>query len=472
METLLYLTCTFLGTSVLICLGNMSLRRPYKKLAATFALKGLWPIFGIPEALRGSIDGYRLILERSEKQDASAVSGRMLIRIRLQKKMVRLLHVAPGGWLERFRTDDLQIEDSDFDKTFRLDGPDEALLAYLNSTRRDLLQAWKSRGLSIENGYLVVQSWRGTRLGRNLIQLVPELIDLAKNLDEGTVDLHQALVENARHDPHLPFRRKCLEVLLQDVDDHILVEEIARENLTHSDLGIRTLAGKALGEEGIPTLLSVLNANTDDEASVAAIKSIISLRCEEAEKRLVDALSMPNHRVVVEALRAIIAKQSDYSWSSWTDTAWRKRIPRLLLDIPLTREPETTDPELLGLVCEALALYCIPDEQEGAVTWLTHIAQDGLRSSPFTLKTLEKSIVALGQLGGRMNVELLAQLADEGKRPIRNAALKATRKIQERLGLSEGDGHLSLIESQGGEVSIAHDVGAVSVIGEAAYDEA
>jgi hypothetical protein len=470
MEGFLYALLTI---SVLFLLFNTSQRNPFKKLAATFGLKGLWPIVGIPETLRGSIEGYPLVLRRSNNlHNQLQGRARMRLQIRLQKNMVQLIHVAPAGWLERFTKDDVQIHDTDFDDAFRLAGPDEALLAYLSSSRRALLQEWKSRGLFIDDGYLVIEPSRSTRSARKLLTWIPELIELAKNLDQGTVDLHEALAENARHDPHLPFRQKCLEVILQDVDDPALVEEIARENLMHSTMGIRTLAGKALGEEGIPALLSVLNGNTDEEASVAAVKALASLRCEEADKRLVDALSMPNHRVVSEALKAIIVKQSDYGWSSWTDTAWRNRIPPLLLQLPMARPPETTDPELLGLLCEALPLFCMSDEQEGAVAWLTHIAEAGLGSSPFPPETLEKSVVALGQLGGRKDIELLAQLASEGKRSIQKAALRATGKIQERLGLSAGDGHLSLLNSQGGEVSIASDVGAVSVIEEEVHDEA
>jgi len=242
------------------------------------------------------------------------------------------------------------------------------------------------------------------------------------------------------------------------------VTEVAREHLESPDLEVRAWAAGALGEEGIPALFSVIShGENEQQAAITAIKILATLKHEDAEKALVHGLVIPIEAVRIATLKELIAKQTNFNWASWTNTDWRNQIPRQLLELREIREPASASKELLPLVCEALGLFCDDDLKDDIIEKLSHIARESMESSSIASDAVLQCVVHLQRLGGREEIELLMELSKDGQRPTRQAALKAVRKIQTRLGLSQGDGHLSLTKAQGGEVSIASDKGGLSL---------
>ena len=110
-----------------------------------------------------------------------------------------------------------------------------------------------------------------------------------------------------------------------------------------------------------------------------------------------------------------------------------------------------------------MSLFCESQARNEAVQCFAMVLNLSLSSSTISPQAAAAAIQGIEKLGGRDQIALLMRVADKGPRHAGKSALRAARSIQDRLGLSHGDGHLSLVETEGGEVSIVREQGELSL---------
>tara|TARA_B100000674_G_C37893276_1_gene940047 strand:+ start:59 stop:1471 length:1413 start_codon:yes stop_codon:yes gene_type:complete len=435
---------------------------PFRKVAREFNLSGDFPPFGPPQELVGEIGDYPVLIRTLG--DKESISKDLEIRLRLTHSLAGSLFVKTALFLERFTQDDLEVQDPSFDRKFILEGADLALLAYLNSDRRALLSDWKKGLIVIDEGYLIHQFTQSALSNRRLRSTLLQIRDLATSLDQNELGIYEALVQNADSDTNPQFRRRCIQALLREAEPNELTLEFARKHLNEPDLEIQAWAAEALGEEGIPTLLSIVIRAEDNElAAILALRALASHKHEDAEKGVFHALSMPVDAIRADVIKALIEKQQNFRWSSWTDTGWRDQIPRRLLELREAKDPSSASQNVLEPLLEALSLFCETQARNEAIQCFTMVIRLALSSPTISLQAVSAAIQGIEKLGGRDQIALLMRVADKGSRQAGKSALRAARSIQERLGLSHGDGHLSLVKDEGGEISIVREQGELSL---------
>ena len=281
---------------------------PFRKVAREFNLSGDFPTLGPPQELTGEIGHYPVQIRTLGEKES--ISKDLEIRLRLSHPLADSMFVKTALFLERFTQDDLEVQDPTFDRKFILEGADLELLAYLNSDRRALLSKWKRGLIAIDEGDLIHQSPLSALSNHRLRGTLIQMRDMATSLDQNEMGLYEALTENAYSDPNPRFRRRCIKALLREAKPNKLTLEFARAHLEESDLEVRAWAAEALGEEGIPTLLSIVTkAEADEAAALFALRALASHKHEDAEKGVFHALAMTLDAIRADVIKALIEKQ-------------------------------------------------------------------------------------------------------------------------------------------------------------------
>lgn len=166
-----------------------------------------------------------------------------------------------SGFAKAFVGEDVQVGIEAFDDKFLLKGRrDVAVLARLGyRSRVAMMGAIGKHGVKVRKGQL---EWIESGLvndAEKLLQVTGAMLELADALLEHSGRPAQALLHHAFQDKHPKFRRRALEALLAELPrSHEATDALDRAQ-RDPDPGIRFLAARHRGEEGLDTIHALLS---------------------------------------------------------------------------------------------------------------------------------------------------------------------------------------------------------------------
>jgi len=332
---------------------------------------------------------------------------------------------------------EIEVGDESFDRTFYVAGPVRLVRALLDAkVRRLLIRKNAKGGIEIVQGELRVET-----SDREIRELVPILLKLGHQLAQAQ-DTVRLLADHARRDPEAGVRLQNLLLLIHELPEDPRTAVALRTALADPSPRVRLRAAKELGAEGRDVLLALAGSKGDDALSAQAI-SILGGELPFEHARSILALALDRHRLL-------------------TAGACLER---------LGHSQDAADVETLAKVMAG-------EENELAVAAALALGATGnAAAEPPLLLALEKerkdlqvaAATALGRAGSAAAVLPLQEAAERSALhpELRKAARQAITDIQSRLS-GASPGQLSLATSEAGQLSLAHEVGQLSLAAGAA----
>jgi HEAT repeat protein len=175
-------------------------------------------------------------------------------------------------------TPELEVGDAEFDRTFRVLGPQPLVLALLDGETRRLLRA-----LALNQMGEISVGRRALRVDVPLShRLHPKAVEdrghaavaIARRLVP-PVDVAQRMAANATRDPVPAVRLRNLLAVAREKPDHPATRAALKAGLADRDMEVRLRAALALGREGREALLAMADApHTTDVHREAAIRGL------------------------------------------------------------------------------------------------------------------------------------------------------------------------------------------------------
>ncbi len=336
-----------------------------------------------------------------------------------------------------------RLYDGVLDVAFDIEGPDELVLALMSKEARNVLASLKER-VSVRRGVVSItaKAWDADAL----VEAVRTAVGFAHLLSIDRAGLPRALAANAAADPISEFRRRCLQVLLQqeakqqDSKSREIVRRAIAAGLKDPYAEVRLEAAPHAGAEG----LAVLTALVGDDSMPAALRTT-------ALRRLVETFPYPK---VASCLAQALTDRDEG-----------------LLEVAVTAAGTSRDQSTLKRICE-LSRTQAPRLAEAVAAALGRLGD--ARAEPALLTLLEHTSPeaglaaarSLGEMGTIQAIASLLSLTEGSRAPgtLRAAARDAIRKIQSRMG-DAGAGRLSVVgwdAAQAG-LSLVEEDGRVSL---------
>ena len=323
--------------------------------------------------------------------------------------------------------------DAEFDKTVRLQGPEDLVLASLDADARRSIAALVGMGGEVKpNGDIVLQH-NGQLYGTPLLDEIAGLMAaVATALSAVEPDqVAAAMARNAAGDPEPGVRMRNLKLLLKTYRDSPAARAAAAAGLRDADPAVRLCAASFAKDPG---MLRQLVA----DASVAGPVRAEALRhaWEGSPETVMLALDSGVEEVEIVALQvAAVGRHAS------------------MLDRVLALANGASD-RLAEATAKALGAFQDPRVQPALLDLVRRDSREVRRAAAWSL----------GQIGAVETVEPLLQLAGQDPfEDVQDAARLAVRRIQSRLGAVD-EGRLSVTESSDeGALSVAPDEGGVSL---------
>jgi HEAT repeat protein len=284
------------------------------------------------------------------------------------------------------------------------------------------------------NGRLVADHPEGLADGDLLDEVLEAVREHASRLDDALESLPDALCEAADHE-----RANAMALLAERFPDTPQALKAGLRWLADPVAGVRVHAASVVGELGWPALREL--AEGPSGAGAVALRALLRQRspAQEAETlRTVLRLTDPERLLLALSALAQLRHPAD-------------------LDLLGARRPDEP-PALRRARVQALSRFDDPRAAEHLVAYLDAVYDD----------VASAAALALGRSGRLDHVnDLRRRLESEPPRSELATSLKAAIwSIQDRLGGEQAQGGLSLLETDGGHLSLAEEAGAVSLVEE------
>jgi hypothetical protein len=431
--------------------GNRERRKAWRQAAEEAGLTGIeesWTPGGKTLQARAA-NGLRVRF-RSQSVSKNVTATRLVVEVTGAHGLGIKPEIGGGDIILFGRKPEIEIGESTFDNTFRIEGVPIVAHGLLDAkTRLALLTLHSNARVEVANGELRATLREDT--SHLVTLLLRQSLDVAGRLADR--DLAKRLGKTVREDPVPGVRLRCLLVLTREFRRHSAVEPVLRDACRDNSAEIRLRAALALGAEGHPTLLELAEdargaarndgnglANSDECGAEAVAALDTELDAEKTMAILFQALK----RRRIETARACLPLLSRSS-----DPDVVARLGQILV----------LEEELAVAAAQALGTMQTTAAEAPLVSAL------GQESSELRIAAAE----ALGAVGTVTAVLPLKEAADRlSDRAFQRAARQAIAEIQSRAaGASPGQlsvaasesGQLSVAETEAGQVSIAGDEG-------------
>jgi hypothetical protein len=307
--------------------------------------------------------------------------------------------------------------DTAFDQKLRVHGADTTVLALLDATTREMVTRHVLRSkATVKGGRLMIPMQNP----RHTEQVVGELLELARRLQDPGQDVAARLAASALHDPQLGVQLRSYELLRTFFADHQLTLEVSRKLLASPQERLRLEAAISLAAEGIEVLCDLARHAIADELRVRAIESLTR---DSWVERVIPVLEQLLNDPSIPVLKAAI-----------TAIGWFRHRPSVPLLLTLLHPDK---PQTAVEVIKALARVGDPAAEQALLPLLS--SDDS--------RVVAETVEALAFLGSRLAIEPLLELAGRaGSRTLEKSIKQAVDRIQGKLHGAE-HGQLSLAET-------------------------
>lgn len=191
---------------------------------------------------------------------SSQVYTRVVVSTGLPKGLSLKKEGLFSGFKKVFTGSDVEVGIDDFDDAFLIDGAREsAVLSRLGArSRAAIWNAIGATGATLKDGQI---RWTTSGLVTDTARLrgvADALLELATALSDHAGSNADCLARHVGTDPDVAFRRTCLEALMRDLPNAPQTAAALREATRDADVGLRFLAAKSLGAEGLEVIRALL----------------------------------------------------------------------------------------------------------------------------------------------------------------------------------------------------------------------
>jgi hypothetical protein len=223
-----------------------------------------------------------------------------------------LARVGPGGRLWRaLGPRDLEVGDPAFDSAVLLQGPPLEVRALFDATTRTAARAALGRfaSLKVESGRLTAACdeavGSGSRLAASDLQV---LLDLGRRLRAPETP-QSRLAQIAHADPLDTVRAVALRTLTEIAPRHAETRVALRAALNDASPALRLQAARALGDDGVATLLALADDLAAGDALSAEALAVLGDRCTVEQARpILQRAAVTGRTACAQAALAVVAR--------------------------------------------------------------------------------------------------------------------------------------------------------------------
>jgi hypothetical protein len=335
---------------------------------------------------------------------------------------------------------EIEVGDLSFDSRFIVGGTPTRVFAALDAgTRRRLerIAAWGDLEVTTRTLRLDLRGKIADTDAPTLSRKLHKVMKVAERL-VARLDVPACLAEHARHDAVREVRLNNLMTLAREYADGAIATEALRAACQDTVPEIRRRAALALGDEGRPVLMALLDSDADDYCVSRTVSALGTELSTERTKAILDRALRGRCLETAKACVSVLGGGGDPG-----------AVPILAKVLSIERRGE------LGLaVAAALGATCYPHAEPPLL--------DALHYDSADLRIAVAS--ALGQVGSVAAVPALKEAAanDRRDRELESAVRQAVAQIQSRIA-GASPGQVSLSGDEAGQLAVSDETGRISI---------